>query len=120
MLATSTGELVKGIPEKPDPEWVLNRYQRRARYDRSSSGSVSVGLNRSESAEVVPPAVAYQSESELHEDTSPEGVVGRTPSESEMVVGSEWNVDYAWFNNALGEVGGFDDSQLGLDFQQQR
>ncbi|KAJ4377415.1 Fungal specific transcription factor [Neocucurbitaria cava] len=124
MLATSTGELVKGIPEKPDPEWVLNRYQRRARYGRSASSSAVsvVGLNRSdESAEVVPPGVAYQSESELHEDTSPENVVGRTPSESEMVVGNEWNVDYAWFNNALGEVDGFaDDSQLGLDFQQQQ
>ncbi|CAO2647811.1 Nn.00g087330.m01.CDS01 [Neocucurbitaria sp. VM-36] len=124
MLATSTGELVKAIPEKPDPERILNRYQRRARHTSSA------GVNQNENASLVP-SVAYQSESELHEDTSPENVVGGTPSESDMA-GSEWNVDYAWFN-ALAEAGGtvgaseganlsnayidLDDTRLGLDFQ---
>ena len=98
MLATSTGVLVKAIPEKPDPERILSRYQRRAR-----NNSSSVDMNQPEHISRVP-SVAYQSESELHEDTSPENFLGETPSES-GIVGSDWNVDHAWFN-ALGEASG--------------
>ncbi|KAF1842419.1 uncharacterized protein K460DRAFT_359030 [Cucurbitaria berberidis CBS 394.84] len=126
MLATSTGVLVKAIPEKPDFERILNRYQRRARNDSFP------GIEQSGDISHVPP-VTYQSESELHENTSPENIVGEPPSESN-IVGSEWNVHPAWFSTLSEASGTFgdpdggdlsnayislDDSQLELDFQPQ-
>lgn len=95
MLASSTGVLVKAIPEQPDEERILNKYLQRAGRDSHHVASFSHQGSRNVS-------VTYQSESELHEDTSPEHATGQTPSDSGMLSGA-WNVDHAWFST-LGEV----------------
>ena len=97
MLATSTGVLVKAIPNQPDADRILNHYQRRARHN-----STTVPGQFGNTSHV--PSVAYQSESELHDETSPENVIGDTPSDSGLMARG-WNADHAWFS-ALGEVGG--------------
>jgi hypothetical protein len=96
MLATSSGVLVKAIPDQPDAERILNRHLSRARHD--SNTRPSQARNNSHV-----PSVAYQSESEMHDDMSPEVLVGDTPSDSGLMTRG-WNVDHAWFS-ALGEVG---------------
>lgn len=91
MLATSTGALVKAIPSKPDPERILSRYQSRA-----SQKMATTRPSYSEHSSQVS-SVVYRSEPELQEDTSPENIMGETPSES-GVVGGEWTVDNTWLN----------------------
>lgn len=44
----------------------------------------------------------YQSESELHDDTSPDNGVEETPSESGGIAsGGDWNTDHLWFASAV-------------------
>lgn len=81
MLATSTGVLVKGIPLIPDPERILSRRRVQTR------PSISTQTNS-----------AYEhSESEFHDDTSPEHMAGETPLSSGASAG--WNADHLWFTN---------------------
>jgi len=97
MLATSTGVLVKAIPDQPDAERILNLNQRRLEYHASTAPGLPRNVSHG-------PSEVYQSESELHDETSPENVVGETPSDSGLIARG-WNVDHSWFS-ALGEVGG--------------
>lgn len=117
MLASSTGVLVKAIPIQPDEERILHRNLRRA----TRSTDPMPNLIRHGSRNL---SVTYHSESELHEDTSPEQTVGDTPSDSGLLARA-WNVDHAWFST-LGDMsgGGFEEengeagipnSYLGLD-----
>jgi hypothetical protein len=85
MLAISTGVLVKAIPDTPDATRILNRHLKRMN-------------NSSESA--------YQPQSELHNDTSPENVIGDTPPGSESMV-REWDHNHAWFGASINGGGGF-------------
>lgn len=117
MLASSTGVLVKAIPAQPDEERILNRNLRRAKHASDRPGNLTRHSSRNLS-------VTYQSESELHEDTSPEHTLGDTPSDSGLLARA-WNVDHAWFST-LGDVGdrdfaeehveaGISNAYLGLD-----
>lgn len=100
MLASSTGVLIKGIPEQPDAERVLDRALRGVRRDwRNRPGLYRHGSSIA--------SMTYLSEPELREDKSPENMVGDTPSESGLL-GTGWNIDNTWFS-ALGDVsGGFE------------
>ncbi|KAH5275252.1 hypothetical protein HBI37_021020 [Parastagonospora nodorum] len=93
MLATSTGVLVKAIPDTLDATRILNRHLKRMN-------------NSSESA--------YQPESELHNDTSPENVIGDTPSGSESMV-REWDQNHAWFGASVNGGGGFGETLGEID-----
>ncbi|KAF2033587.1 hypothetical protein EK21DRAFT_58368 [Setomelanomma holmii] len=95
MLGASTGVLVKAIPELPDANRILNHNIHRIRPDHTTKAS------QSRSSSYVP-SLNYRSESELHDETSPENMIGETPSDSGMA-GASWNVDQAWFG-ALGDV----------------
>jgi hypothetical protein len=106
MLATSTGVLVKAIPAKPDADRILTWYQNRARQNSASIYTQSGRNSRM-------PSLAYQSESELHEDTSPENVMGETPSENGAMA-RDWSVDQAWFS-ALGDGTGVFEGQNGTN-----
>jgi hypothetical protein len=97
MLATSTGVLVKAIPDQPDADRILSLNQRRTQHQSGAA------LGHSGNTSHVP-SMTYQSESELHDEMSPDNVVGETPSDSGLAARG-WNVDHTWFN-ALGEVGG--------------
>lgn len=119
MLATSTGVLVKAIPENPDPERILDQYQLRSKTHSSS-------VHRPFESIPIPTSIAYQSESEFHEDTSPENAIGGTPSDME-VASRNWNMDYSWFNSlnetnsglrSLAEVSS-ENGFLGLDVAEQ-
>jgi hypothetical protein len=115
MLASSTGVLVKAIPDKPDEERVLSRNLRRARNVSTNVPELtrhgSSGLSE-----------IYRSESELHEDTSPDQTIGDTPSDSGLLARA-WNVDHAWFSTVGDMSGGFGEENneagmsnyLGLD-----
>lgn len=94
MLATSTGVLVKAIPSRPNTDFILNRHANRAAYTLSSSRS-----HQSDHASQVH-SIVYLSESEIHDETSPENNVGETPSES-GVANSDWNAEQVWFNDAV-------------------
>ncbi|KAF2791928.1 hypothetical protein K505DRAFT_247821 [Melanomma pulvis-pyrius CBS 109.77] len=97
MLATSTGVLVRSIPEKPNVDFVLNRHRNRI-VSAPPSSSAQI---RSDSASQAQ-SIVYQSESELHDDTSPDNGVGETPSESGGIAsGGDWNTDQLWFASAV-------------------
>lgn len=117
MLASSTGVLVKAIPAQPDEERILSRNLQRAKHALDRPGNLTRHSSRNLS-------VTYQSEPELHEDTSPEHTLGDTPSDSGLLARA-WNVDHAWFST-LGDVGdgafgeehgeaGMSNAYLGLD-----
>lgn len=97
MLASSTGVLVKAIPDKPDEERILSRNLRRARNLPANVPEPSRHGSRSLSE-------TYRSESELHEDMSPEQTIGDTPSDSGLLARG-WNVDNTWFST-VGDVSG--------------
>lgn len=92
MLATSTGVLMKESGERPDPVSVLSRHLRRATLESSTA------QHRSDTVSQVH-SIVYQSESEFHEDTSPENVFDDTVSENGVGHG-EWNAEQAWFATA--------------------
>jgi hypothetical protein len=96
MLATSTGVLMKEIPEGPDPDFVLNRYLRRATLDSSTAQRSSDIASQTHS-------IVYQSESEFHEDTSPENAFEETSPESGIGNG-EWNAESTWFATVAGNA----------------
>ncbi|KAF2687401.1 hypothetical protein K458DRAFT_429329 [Lentithecium fluviatile CBS 122367] len=93
MLATSTGVLVKEIPERPNADAILNRYLERSRHSSLNAQHRSDKTSRTH-------PIAYHSESEFHEDTSPENTFDETPSENGVSNG-EWNADQAWFATAV-------------------
>jgi hypothetical protein len=95
ILGSSTGVLVKAIPEYPDAEGILGRHLRRARH-----GYTVLSRNHSHGN-----SVAYLSESEMQDGTSPNDLVEETPSDSGR--GSRgWNVDHVWFSGLYeGESG---------------
>ena len=87
MLATSTGVLIKAIPAITDPDFVLVRHKKRL--------AVSGYLDRREASNQL---LGYErSESEYHEDTSPEYVIGETPLSAGAASG--WNADQAWYSD---------------------
>jgi hypothetical protein len=91
ILGSSTGVLVKAIPNCPDAERILGRHLRRARHGYTVlSGNYSHGNS-----------VAYLSESEIHDETSPDNLVEETSSDSGGVARG-WTVDHVWFGS-LGE-----------------
>ena len=97
MLATSTGILVKAIPDTPNVDFILNRYKgRMLNAPPSSAPTCSDNVSKTHST-------MYQSESEVHDDTSPDNVVGETPSESGGITSAsgDWNADHLWFANAV-------------------
>jgi hypothetical protein len=94
-LATSTGVLIKAIPDQPDPDRILGLYQRRG-------GHNSRVVNSTIAAEV--PATTYHSESELHDEMSPDNVIGGTPADSGLVARG-WTLDHTWYKT-VGEIGG--------------
>jgi hypothetical protein len=98
MLATSTGILVKSIPDTPNVDFILNRYKRRM-WNAPPSSAPTHSDNVSKTHSTV-----YQSESELPDGTSPDNVVGETPSESGGVTSAngDWNTDHLWFASAMG------------------
>ncbi|ORY17820.1 fungal-specific transcription factor domain-domain-containing protein [Clohesyomyces aquaticus] len=94
MLATSTGILVKAIPDKPNLDFILNRHQHR-------TISVPVAIHLEHQA---PPPPYDQSESEAHEDDPSSGEVSEeTPSPSAVATG-EWNPDSLWFSGSYLEM----------------
>jgi hypothetical protein len=100
MLTSSTGVLVKAISDQPDADRILDRPLRGARGGLRSHA----GLHRHGSSIA---SATCLSEPELREDTSPENVVGDTPSDSGLL-DRGWNVDNSWFS-ALGDInGGFE------------
>ncbi|KAF2006985.1 hypothetical protein P154DRAFT_180196 [Amniculicola lignicola CBS 123094] len=90
MLATSTGILIKAIPEKPNTDFILNRHSRRMAKCRPPNPPTY-----SDSTSQVH-SVVYQSESETHDDTSPGNGEGTSPSDS-GVRSADWNSEQAWF-----------------------
>ncbi|KAH7088485.1 nitrogen regulatory protein OTam [Paraphoma chrysanthemicola] len=115
VMAASTGVLVKAIPENPDADRILGRALKQA----ESEATTTSGYIRHNSHV---PSLAYRSESEMHEETSPENAVGETPSDS-GAGGPSWNVEHTWFGT-VGDVsaafvghdeGGMSDAYLGLD-----
>lgn len=95
MLAMSTGVLMKAIPAHPDADQILSLYQPRGGHSSSAIQSVNA-------TEV--PTTNYHSESELHDEMSPENAIDRTPSDSGLVA-KGWSIDQTWFDN-LGDIGG--------------
>jgi hypothetical protein len=95
MMAASTGVLVKAIPDHPDADRILSRNITRLEPTHTAMS----GHSRHNS---YVPSMAYRSESELHDENSPENLVGETPSDS-GVVGASWNADQAWLG-ALGDI----------------
>lgn len=87
MLATSTGVLMKEMSERPDPALVLTRYLRRA-----TLNSAQIQIQ----ADPISQSSTYQSESEIHDDTSSENTYDETPSEI-GVLNREWNMEESWF-----------------------
>lgn len=106
-LATSTGVLMKESPERPDADLVLNRLLRKATLDPWSAQHPSDTASRTQS-------IVYQSESEFHEDTSPENTFEETHSESGVGTG-EWNAEAAWFANAASNVDGMFGGATGVE-----
>ncbi|KAF2473515.1 uncharacterized protein BDR25DRAFT_283111 [Lindgomyces ingoldianus] len=100
MLATSTGVLVKAIPEKPNPEFILNRHRHRMMSVPSSAPQI-----HSDNASQGHSIMYEQSESEAYEGRSPEQV-GETPSPNATASG-EWNADPLWFGSA-GQINSID------------
>ncbi|KAF2650275.1 hypothetical protein K491DRAFT_143673 [Lophiostoma macrostomum CBS 122681] len=98
MLATSTGVLVKTIPETPNPEAILNRRSTKA--TRAPASHPRAYVENAPRHQSLPSA---HSESEFHEETSPEQMAGETPlSSGAASVG--WNVDNIWYASNGGEV----------------
>lgn len=93
MLATSTGVLVKAIPNTPDATRILSHCLRQK--NKSSNST-------------------YESECELHNDPSQENVIGDTPSGSESMA-RDWNRDHAWFGASIDGVGGFGETLGEID-----
>jgi hypothetical protein len=97
MLATSTGTLVKAMPTIPNPDLILNR--RRSRMHSLSDLTNPDDIARENSA--------YQrSESEFHDETSPEQLAGETPV-STGPASTGWNADSFWFGGG-GEMNSVD------------
>ncbi|KAF2828397.1 hypothetical protein CC86DRAFT_444648 [Ophiobolus disseminans] len=99
MLATSTGVLVKAIPDQPDADRIINLYQRRQTHHSSAASRQRKNVSHV-------PSVVYQSESELRDEMSPDAGSG-SPSDSGALA-REWNMDHAWFNNLSEVEVGFD------------
>lgn len=99
MLATSTGVLIKAIPDQPDADRILSLYQR-----RGHNPSAAQSTNTTEV-----PATTYHSESELHDEMSPDNMNGGTPADSRIAT---WTLDHTWYNTA-GEIGGGLDGEYG-------
>ena len=96
MLATSTGVLMKEMPEHLDPDFVLSRHLRRATIDLSTAQHRSDTVSQRNS-------IVYRSESEFHEDTSPENAFEESASESGG--NGEWDAESAWFLSATNDPG---------------
>jgi hypothetical protein len=94
MLGTSTGVLVKAIPDRPNVEFILNRNNNRAAASILQVPPEDSSRNQSTMYE--------QSESETHEDPSPDYT---SPSPSNTT-GGDWTAENAWF------VGGSDLNSL--------
>ncbi|KAF2191320.1 hypothetical protein K469DRAFT_558142 [Zopfia rhizophila CBS 207.26] len=97
MLATSTGALVKAIPETPNAEFILNRC------NRLMAVPPSYSLIHSENTSQTYSIMHEQSESETYEETSPENDVSGTPSTSGAPSGDpsgDFIPDHLWFANA--------------------
>jgi len=95
MLATSTGVLMKELSEPPGSGWALNRYLRRANLETKRALSQS---------DIVPHSATYQSESEMHDDTSTKNSYEETPSELGALNG-DWNIQETWFSTATNDAG---------------
>jgi hypothetical protein len=93
MLATSTGVLVKAIPDAPDANRILNR--------------LLVQTNKSSNS-------TYESGFELHNNPSPENVIGDTSSGSESMA-RDWNHDHAWFDASIDGGGAFGETLGEID-----
>ncbi|KAH7139222.1 nitrogen regulatory protein OTam [Dendryphion nanum] len=90
MLSTSTGILVKAIPECPNTDFILNRRNSRMGNKTPLAQKPIISENQRTS-------LAYErSESEYHEDTSPEQIAGETPM-STSTASNGWNIDSTWF-----------------------
>jgi hypothetical protein len=86
MLGSSTGVLVRSIPEYPDSERILGRHVRILNHEHTV-------LSRNSS---YGPPMAYLSESETQEEMLPENLMDGKLSDS-GVVARDWDVDPAWF-----------------------
>ena len=115
MLATSTGVLVKAIPEKPDTEYFLTRHSRMLA--TSSIGATNSSENPSQMQ-----AAARGTESDAHDEFGNETDIGETPSTSGATSG-DYMSDHLWFaGNArignfgavYGEVGTVQSTYLGI------
>jgi hypothetical protein len=76
MLATSTGVLIKAIPDHPDADRILSLYQRRGGHDSSETQPTNA---------IEVPTTTYHSESELHDEMSPDDVIGETPADNGLL-----------------------------------
>jgi hypothetical protein len=104
MLGSSTGVLVRLIPEYPDPERILGRHVRISNHEHTV-------LSRNSS---YGPPMAYLSESETQEELSPENVTSGMPLDSSGPAGN-WNIDNAWFSALGDERSTFEAGQVGDD-----
>ena len=95
MLATSTGVLMKELSEPPGSGQALNRYLRRANVRTKRALSQS---------DIVPHSAPYQSESEMHDDTSTKNLYEETPSEL-GAPDEDWNIQETWFSTATNDAG---------------
>jgi hypothetical protein len=98
MLATSTGVLVKAIPETPNLEAILNR--RNTRLTRTSAFQPQIYANNAPRHQS---QLSAHSESEFHEETSPEQLAGETPLSS-GAASAAWNVDNMWYASGAGDI----------------
>lgn len=94
MLSTSTEILVKAIPERPNTDFILNRRNNRPKPQPPSAQVQSGDTSQAHSI------VYERSESEYHEDTSPEQMTGETPMSTGTSTG--WNIDSNWFASMTG------------------
>ncbi|KAL6706560.1 Fungal specific transcription factor [Coniothyrium glycines] len=86
-LASSTGVLVSMVPQHPDAERILNRYQVRAA--GPADGEAIRGARTL--------SMAYRSESEDHAGPSPVDVIGQTHGSS-APADVAWHVDHTWMD----------------------
>ncbi|PSN71868.1 hypothetical protein BS50DRAFT_485090 [Corynespora cassiicola Philippines] len=135
MLATSTDVLVRAIPERPGVEFLAERQARRVAGAAGGGAGTGAGgfggtvagrgmQGQMDGGAQQVQGVTYQSESEFHEDTSPENMIGETPSDSggmHMAVsvvaggggggggwgGSSVGAEHLWFADGLDGADGY-------------
>jgi hypothetical protein len=90
MLATSTGVLVKAIPDKPNAEYFLNRHTKRL---TAANAPVPIPDTQPQAD-----SAGQDSESETPGELSTDGDVGASPSTSGAASG-DYMSDHLWFGS---------------------